>query len=451
MNNLGLRKLIENISYTMGRQVGAAFFYLLSQILIARFYGPGGSGVIAIAMLLPTTLATFLNLGINPANVYFVAASNVSLRKAWDTTLRLGCLISFVGISIGISLLELRPQWFTGVPQLALWLGLATFPPSLFVALISGLLQSKQNFQLLNRLGFVQPIAQLLIVVLLLYFNVSNPSWLIASLLFSVLITLVFSFNALQAELQNCSQLFPSSYLWKALSYGSKAHLGNIVQFLNYKADIFIVNFFLGTAATGFYVVAVNIAESLWILSQATSSVILPRLSELSNDEAKRSLLTPLLSRWMLVLSISVALFAALLFPLLIPITFGSAFSGSVVPFLVLLPGITLLSCSRVMANDVAARGKPEFNMFLAVVVLFVNIVFNLILTPRMGLNGAALSTSISYSLDFLIRIFMVQKLTGVSPAHFILFQKQDLELIHLLLRTLKSLWAQILPFRFYR
>ncbi|MEK9667087.1 MAG: hypothetical protein VW701_08020, partial [Deltaproteobacteria bacterium] len=32
----------------------------------------------------------------------------------------------------------------------------------------------------------------------------------------------------------------------KTLGYGWKAHLSNILAFVNYKADIFLVNFFMG-------------------------------------------------------------------------------------------------------------------------------------------------------------------------------------------------------------
>ena len=410
----------------MGRQVGATLIGLLSQILIARFYGPAGNGIIAVALLLPTTLATFLNLGITPANVYFVASSQVSLRKAWYTTVRLGGLICLAGMAIGIAAIQLRPQWFTGVPPLALWLAMATFPPSLFAGLIDGLFQAQQNFKVFNRLGLLLPIVQLALVGCLVGFRVRDPSWVIASQLLSCVTLLVIGLRLLRGQLATRPSLFPSTYKWQALSYGYRAHLGNIVQFLNYKADIFLVNLFLGPTATGFYVVAVNIAERLWLLSQATSSVILPRLSELSNDPSRRDQLTPLLARWMLASSAIAALMAAIAVPALIPVAFGSRYSQSIISFLSLLPGIALLSGSRVLANDIAARGKPELNMALAIVVLVVNVFGNIFLIPRLGVAGAALSTSISYSIDFALRLCLHHRFTGINPLMNVLIQKSD-------------------------
>ena len=427
LSNLGLRILAKNIGSTMGRQVSAALLGLISQILIARFYGPAGNGIIAVALLLPTTLATFLNLGITPANVYFVASSQVSLRKAWYTTVRLGGLICFVGTVIGSAVVQLRPEWFTGVPPLALWLALASFPPSLFVGLIGGLFQAQQDFKLFNRLGFLQPIIQLILVALLMTFRLRDPSWVIVTTLLSSIVVFVVSFLALRSQLNEKQGYYPLSYKQKAFSYGCKAHLSNILAFVNYKADIFIVNIFLGPSSTGLYVVAVSIAERLWILSQASSAIILPRLSQLSSDPRLRDELTPLLARWILASTALVALIVAAIFPVILPVVFGNRFQDSIIPLLCLLPGIVAGSASRVLANDIAARGRPELNMVTSVLVVIVNIMGNIFLIPSFGLAGAAAATTIAYTLNLALRLWMHHRFTGIAPIYSLIIQRSDI------------------------
>jgi O-antigen/teichoic acid export membrane protein len=411
----------------MGRQVSAALLGLFSQILIARFYGPAGNGIIAVALLLPTTLATFLNLGITPANVYFVASSQVSLRKAWFTTARLGGLICLAGTAIGISAIQLRPQWFTGVPPLALWLAMATFPPSLFVGLISGLFQAQQDFKLFNKLGLLQPIIQLVLVALLMAFRLRDPSWVLVATLLSSVLVLAVSFLALRSQLKEPHEYYPLSYKWKALSYGYKAHLSNILAFVNYKADIFLVNIFLGPASAGLYVVAVNIAERLWILSQASSAIVLPRLSQLSSNHKLRDELTPLLARWILATTALVAFIVAVTAPTILPLVFGNHFQASATPLLYLLPGIVAGSASRVFANDIAARGRPELNMATSVIVVIANIVGNIVLIPSFGLAGAAIATTLAYSLNLALRLWMHCQFTGIAPIYSLVIQPTDI------------------------
>ena len=57
-----LKSLMINSFVTFGRQIGVGFIGILSVILIARFYGPDGNGIFAMAMLLPTLLAMLLKL-----------------------------------------------------------------------------------------------------------------------------------------------------------------------------------------------------------------------------------------------------------------------------------------------------------------------------------------------------------------------------------------------------
>ena len=53
----------------------------------------------------------------------------------------------------------------------------------------------------------------------------------------------------------------------------------------------------------------------------------------------------------------------------------------------------------RVFGNDLAARGRPGINAWIAAMNLLVNVVANLILIPDYGLYGAAIATSLSYSV----------------------------------------------------
>ena len=81
-------------------------------------------------------------------------------------------------------------------------------------------------------------------------------------------------------------------YLRPALGYGVKAHLGNLVAFLNYRMDIFLVNLFVGPGGAGLYSIAVRLVEQLWMISRAVSTVLLPRLSAMMGDDTGRRRLT---------------------------------------------------------------------------------------------------------------------------------------------------------------
>jgi len=424
------RHLAHKIGFTIGRQVSAGLLALISLILIARLYGPVGSGTIAVALLLPNTLVTFLSLGIAPANVYFIASSQVSVLKAFRTTLRLGGLICCAGTAIGIVVIYQCPHWFTGVSPSALWLSLAIFPPTLFSGLICGLFQAQQDFELLNKLSLLQPSIQFVLFLPLILFRSPNPSWVLLAILVSHIAALGVCFCILKLKLKDQLDIYPGTYMRKALSYGGRTYLDGVFAFVNNKADVFLVNIFLGPASAGLYVVAVNVAERLWILAQASTVVIAPKLSELSVNPKLMDELTPSLSRWILAATSVSALLVAVITPSLLPFVFGLHFQGSVSPLLYLLPGIIAGSASRILAADVAARGRPELNMVATVFVAVINVTLNILLIPSFGLSGAAVATTISYATILALRLWMQFCLARVSPISCIFLQPSDLRKI---------------------
>lgn len=425
-----MRLLAVNIAATLGRQLGAGLLQLATLAIIARVYGAEGNGAYTIALLLPTMLASLLNMGIGPANVYFLGAGKVSPLTAWRKTLALYIGLVVVGTLIGILvLLFFSESWFPGVPELLLWFALSIFPFSLLLGFVSSFYQGLQQFRQFNVVLLLQPVITLLGVILLVATGNKSIGWLLSAYLAGVCLTLLVSIKLLKPLLTSGTDQ-QSDYAKASLSYGIKAHLSNVVTFVNYKADIFLVNLFVGPAAAGVYVIAVQFAERLWILSTAVSTVLLPRLSQLSGDEERKKELTPLACRWTLTLTFIGTLFLLIIAQPLIKVVFGEAFLDAVWVLVLLAPGVVLWAGARVLSNDIASRGRPEINFYISLLVLTINIVGNILLIPVYGIEGAAISTSVAYTVDFTAKFFIYSKIVSVNVFDLIFLNKQDMRMM---------------------
>jgi O-antigen/teichoic acid export membrane protein len=151
------------------------------------------------------------------------------------------------------------------------------------------------------------------------------------------------------------------------------------------------------------------------MLSQAVDIVILPRLSALHDDEASRLRLTPLVARWVFILSFIGAFILAILGLPFIRIVYGSEYVGAYRALLWLLPGIVLISGTRVLANDISARGRPELNMYTAWLILIINIVANLLLIPHFGIEGAAIASTIAYTANSFAKLVQYSSLSQTA------------------------------------
>lgn len=427
MRGVGLVSILKNVSATFGRQLGSGILQLLTLALIARVFGPSGNGAYTLTLLLPTLLATFLNLGMSPANVYFLGAKKVNAQFAWGVTLKISIWLVLIGWGIGAYLLSFHHLvFFPDVPIELLVLSLVCFPLVLLTANISSFFQGLQQFKEFNIVLLLQPILNLITISTLVLLGVENLLYVMMSYFVSLLITQCVAYHLLRKLLSSTECPKPKDYGRQLLNYGYKAHFSNILAFINYRADLFILGYFLGPLSVGIYVIAVNITEKLWLLSNAISTVILPKLSELSNDEDKRKVLTPLIARWVLWLTFIAAGLLALVGEVLIHLIFGAEFKEAYTAILYLLPGIVLGACSKVLANDIAARGRPDLNLATSWISVSINVIGNIILIPKMGLTGAALATSISYSINFLMRLAMHHYFTRVPFYQNLFIGKTD-------------------------
>jgi O-antigen/teichoic acid export membrane protein len=208
--------------------------------------------------------------------------------------------------------------------------------------------------------------------------------------------------------------------------------MSNLVTFLNYRINIYLLGFFVGNGAVGLYFTALNLGEKLSVFTQSISSVLLPRIASMGTEE-ERNQLTSIVSRFtmvfMLVLSIVIFFIIDFLAPVL-----GHEYKETPFFLKILLPGISLLAVEKLLSNDLAARGKPEINMNVSIFNVIFSTILNIILIPEYGATGAAIATSISYSLSFIIKAVIFKKVTGEPFAKFLLFKREDVLLVKRLL-----------------
>jgi len=405
----------HNVFMTLARQILGILIGLGYTIVVARVLGPNGYGVFALVLFFPTLLITLSNLGVAPATVFFISRNDFPVGEVVKSNLLIGILLFTLAVIVGVFLIIFwGNSLFHGVSLKLLALGLLIIPGSLLLGFITAIFQGLQNFR---RFNIMSILPQLIIFVLsalgIICFGGSIKLLIWANIIGHVISIGVCFWWLREFLASNYGvNLF---YLMSCLRYGLKAHLSNILAFLNYRIDILLLVFFLSPSAVGIYTASVQVAERLWVLSQSFSTVLLPMISELKEDESTRHKLTPFIARWVLFLTFLFSLAIAFLSPLIVDILFGNAYINAVGALCILLPGIVLGALSRILSNDIAGRGRPEINMYIALITVAVNIIANIVLIPRMGINGAALATTLSYSFNTVLKIIAYSMVSGLK------------------------------------
>ncbi|MDD7805931.1 MAG: flippase [Endozoicomonas sp. (ex Botrylloides leachii)] len=407
--------LLLNIGVTLGRQLLAAAVQLLIVVLIARNLGPEGNGFYAMAILIPTMLANFLNLGIAPATIYFISQKQFSIKRAMIENTKFALVIASAGEAIALPVLFIWGEHlFPAIPLSLLFISLLAFPLILYAAFNAAILQGLQDFRAFNASVLLPPIVSVIVVFITFYMLDMGiygalTAYILGQLAASMAVFIFLKRHVAKEGPINIDQDVDSATYYKAvIGYGSRAYLSNILAFINYKVDLFLVNLFLTPAAVGIYAIAVQIAEKLWMPSQAVSTVLFPKLSTMSEQPVARLKLTNTAFLLVAAITTALSLLVVLMLHLFVTLIFGRAYLSIFPAFYWLLPGIVCWAGARIQSNCIAAWGKPEWNMYLSLVVLIINITGNILLIPRYGIIGAAAATSIAYVLDAIVKVIIM-------------------------------------------
>lgn len=432
----------KDTALTLTARVAGLTLALLSSIVIARALGPEGTGVYTLAILFPLLIITFTNLGIGPATVYYVAQEKYSLREVLGNNVLLSAVIGTVATLVGLGLVVLsQGQIFPSVAPSYLALALLLVPVNLFSQqYVNHILLGARRIKEFNAASVLQKLLFLPLVFLttvVLGLGVFGALW--ATILSSAVLC-VFLFPWVVRIAGGIRYRLNYTYLRDAFRYGIKAYLGNIIGFLNYRIEVFLLGIFLPVAAVGFYAVAVALAEKLWFLSESASIVLFPTVSA-EKDEYQRKTFTPLVSRNILLITALGAVALFLVSEWVIVLLYSEEYLLSVRLFRILLPGIVLLSASRILANDIAGRGRPLLNTYVGAIGVVLQVALNLVWIPRYGASGAAWATTVSYGITLAVRLWMYMRLSGNSWATVIVPQASD----WLLYRQLARLaWSRV-------
>ncbi len=420
------QQLNKIIGFTFLVQLFIFLFSLTNNILLSRWLGPTNLGMVALFFLFTEAVHKFTNLGLETASVYYLSNGEFPRKQLLGTTFwnalgtaLLGSVVILGSIHLGILNLFFDPDKVSLIQKGAWWCVALLFAYLTFDYGTKFLL-GEQRFRRYNEMMAIRPILFLLLL-LLVYFThrltvpgvlgIYSVSWFIPGIVMWLMVVpfaLVWSYKITRATLQ----------------YGVKIMLSNLLTFLNYRVDVFLVGFFLTQQWVGQYYVALIVSEKLLYLTQSTSTVFFPAASHSQEQQQK----TPLINRVNFLFVVIGASITALIAHWLVPLLFSNAYADAISALIILLPGVAALTIPKVLSADFSARGKPEIPLYIGAVNFGTNLILNLILIPRFGIEGAAFSSTLGYIVAAALIVWQYHRFTGVSIPELLVPRWSDIQ-----------------------
>jgi O-antigen/teichoic acid export membrane protein len=197
------------------------------------------------------------------------------------------------------------------------------------------------------------------------------------------------------------------------LSYGLRAHAGDVAGTVNHTADVLIVAAVLGSSSAGIYAVATNVSGSIVALLSALSIVLVPAAARRGSEAIAQTM------RLVWTIAVPLAAVLAALAGVLILLVYGESFEDSVPPLRILLPGVVLLTASGVLAAGIRGSGRPLAAALPEAAGLVLTVAGLALFLESGGVKAAALVSTVTYAAAFLMMLAIHRRVTGSLGSAF--------------------------------
>lgn len=404
-------------------------------ILLARFLGPEGKGIVTALFVFPNMMVSLADLGIRQASAYYIGTKKYSVQEVLSSSLLLWIITSV--ISVLVVLIYYLIPLSDNYPFPLILIGVSYAPTKILVAYFNGVLQGLQKISNMNMKFIIEFSARLLFVLLFVWiFDMGVTGAALATFLNMIAVLLYSGFVVNKVGNIRLSYFkgIPQGLFQKGIVFA----IALFVLELNYQIDIIFLENMVSPSELGIYSVGVTLAQLIWQVPSAIGMVLFSRSANSKTDrEASERSARLLRMSWIPIIVGSIIFWMGASF--FVSLLYGQEFAEAGQVIRILLPGIILMVLFKILNADLAGRGNPLFALKIYLIALAINIVLNFILIPQYSIYGAAIASSISYTIGSIIFSISYHRATGLRYSDLFILNQSDIQQIKSLINKGKN------------
>ncbi len=421
------QRAVRGASFTLIVSILAAFVAYGTRIVLARSLGPTEYGLFYAVFSVVIFFLFFRDLGLGPAMVRYLTEFRLTGKTSRLKTVVLSVFTLQLGGSLLLALVlfllaDLLALYYFKDYRAALLLKvlLIYIFTSIFFTLSKYFFQGFQKIALFSSVELTK---NLLVLTVFLMFWKFFPTPLAPALAYASMPVLLFlaywpflrkTFNFLPGPLEKVKEVSRG-----LIQFGLPILAADVgAQIIGY-LDTLVLTYYRPLAEVGVYNVVLPSALIFLFFSKAITAVTFPLSTELWITKQTQKLARGLwlLHKYTFVLLAPIVITVIFSANFFIQLFFGQEYVSGTIPFQILLVGVLFYVMATANHSVITGIGKPKTVTLIILLSALVNALVNLLLIPRYGMAGAALATSGSYFLTFVLSTYKVGRFLAVrSP-----------------------------------
>ncbi len=407
----------------LGLIIGRLFGYF-TRLIIARYLGPSEYGVLILALSVFGILSVIASLGFQGGLLRFIPEfqekkQQGKIRPAVYYALKIVLPISLIISLILIIMSDYISIFIFHNPELTLILQIISISipftaiTSIFLGTVMGLKYVKYRLYIDD---IVKPGSRLILVFSAFILGFGLFGSIIAYTL-SFLIAMLAGFYFF-LKITSGHQSLSLSEKRGLFSYSWPLMLSSIIFIVMGQIDSLMIGFFKTSSDVGIYNAALPTVDILVVVPNALMALFLPVISSLHarNKIGQINELYKRVVKWVLMIS-SPLFFTFILFPnQILNILFGIDYSSGGLPLSILAIGYFISVVLYPSYDIINLFKKTKFHLYNSIFAVSLNIILDYFLIQTNGIVGAAIATSITYSILGFTATLVAYKFFKLNP-----------------------------------
>jgi len=406
-------KILRNaLVLSSATYVGGAlnFVYL---IFLTRYLGPAAYGIYSTIFTMLFFGQALMNFGMHVVVVRSVARNKELAHLYFGNSLLVMLSFSFCAWAL--------------LAALAVILGYS-FQVILLICLAQStlLFAAAENSSRAVMLGFEQMALPSIWTVVFAALNVGAGALVLKQGLGLEYVILVFWLASLgrglamlrlvQGVLGRLELSFSRTLCWQMVKDSFPVAVLRTLQMITQRVDIIMLSLLVSFQAVGYYSAAARVVALLAIFPGGISGALVPHFSSLIRSRRSLKATYLLMARFCIIIAFPLAILTFVFADKIVSLVFGEEyFRGHAWAALqILAPAFFFLVASGPV-GPLLINFREKILRFVpyAFAITLANIVLNLILIPKYGFRGAAISTAFCAFLEMVVKVWLVDQMFG--------------------------------------
>ncbi len=278
-----------------------------------------------------------------------------------------------------------------------------------------------ENPKRINIMQIVVDVFDIVFLTVLMIFTKSSYFYCILFLLTRTGVSFIIAVSNLKVPLKTIRPTLKN--VWQYVKYGFVPMLTLLLMEVNYKVDIVMLErMSISNAEIGVYSLGVMLAQKLWMIPDALKDILTGKLAHgrTAQEVCK-------ITRVSLFVTAGCIIGMIIFGKPLINIIFGAEYEGAYRVFLNISLGVLGMVFYKMIYAYNVVNGHKNINFVLLFVAAVSNVVLNYFFIQKMGINGAAIASMISYSVCGISFLIYFIKDTKQPLKSLLLIKKDDI------------------------